>query len=174
MKVVTMLLVALTGIACVGCTGTRDTHIEKRWRIALPLKEVADDGLVPRSDARELLRGTSKGDNFVISTQEEWSHIWRAAKKPTPNVDFQTHLIVGVYRLLAGDGIQDFYIGRIEKRDGGWVVYVKVQTLPPNWDGTTDIRGAAAEYVLMKHTTLPFVFAEDPYWFEPRARSMVK
>ncbi len=158
----------------------KNVQIEKCWNLGFRDVDAVDRGDIPTggpfaegvanggknspANSLPLLRGKSKFDNFVISSVDEWQLIWRSVKKQVPNVNFTTHMIVGVYRELHGDGILDAFIERIERRTGGIVVYVRTQITPPIFGCVTIGIGQMATYVLVKRHQLPVLFVEDPYW----------
>jgi len=110
------------------------------------------------------LKGDYKADNFLITHPEVWESIWKSVGKPVPEVNFRTHVIVGVVRYMGGDSLQDVYIDRIEKRKGGLIIWIRKQILQPGLIETTIEYGETASYVLIKRTFFPMIFTEEPYW----------
>jgi len=155
---------------CGTVANIKTVKIEGRWRLAPWQDELRlvdettnlDEGVFKPS---AVLRGEAdEANEFLIMGNDEWHTIWKSVEKLSPEVDFGTLMILGVCRLITGDGLQDFYIDYIEEREGGFVVHIKTQILPPGTVGPAEVLGTTAEYVAIKRTSIPFVFAEEPFW----------
>lgn len=113
---------------------------------------------------------------FLVLDKKDWEKIWELEGRAAPPVDFGSHMVLGVSRGLYDDAVRSFFIDRIEDRGDGAVVYVKVQRAAPEEVSTCMGCGALTEFVLLRRTETPFIFAEDPIWvpFEyPRERRLL-
>jgi hypothetical protein len=159
-----MRSIAALAVACIAaCSGcARTVRIERRWHLAPWADESRHLVVKPVQ-----LAGKSDGDDFVIETQEAWEAIWRSVGKPAPHVNFKTHVVVGAQRNSL-DPLIGFRITHIERRPGGCVVHIRIDTLPPGAVLTNESRGVEADYVLIRRTSLPYVIDEHPVWYAPR------
>lgn len=105
--------------------------------------------------------------DFLISNEKRWKRFWEPLNKPAPEIDFSRFFVIGTTRMIAGDVLKGFYIGRIEKRDHGFVVYVRTQILPPGHSGPCVVDGGETDLVKVRRTHWPFVLTDDPFWIFP-------
>jgi hypothetical protein len=164
----TMRTVLTAGVCLAALSGCSTSHVRimERWHLApwWETKHTAPDEIPLPATTHPLLKGHSKSDNFVVTTEEEWRFIWQSVGRTAPPANFRANMIVGVYRIISEDHILGFRISRVEKRDGGIVVWVKEEIPRPGYAGHGTVIGDEVEFILIRRTQLPFVFATEPYW----------